>query len=159
MSRDPKTQPSTPRNLASALQRLVPPIYSAAVERPFVKGSFFKFDSTGCIHRPTEVFEAMMEGLLNEQEMQAIMYHKMVCWKCNETFAALRLQFERRIMTETRQAGRERRSKQQSSEDGFRARQTQLHKRIIHLAIRGQRHSTNAMHRKPCAHRILHICS
>lgn len=84
------------RELGLRLKRLVPAIYSSNHPRPLVDGSVFRFDSTGCIARPREVFDAMMDGVLTRKEMEAICLHKMVCWKCNETLAAFRLQYEQR---------------------------------------------------------------
>ena len=73
---------------------------ASGLSRPFTKGSSFGFDATGCIFRPRDVFRALMRGDLSRQEIYAIGVHKMKCWKCNETFAALRLEADENMIQE-----------------------------------------------------------
>ncbi len=111
--------------LGRRLQQYVPAIYSRPIERPLVEGSAFRFNATGCIDRPLEVFNAIMSGLLSEDEMEAICLHRMVCWKCNETFAAYRLRFNQRALRRARQRRQQRNSKP-SDEGSFADKMTRF---------------------------------
>lgn len=67
---------------------------TAGIVRPLCEQSKFGFGADGCVYRPREAFQAMMRGRLSRPEIYAIGLHKMKCWKCKETFAALLQEFE-----------------------------------------------------------------
>lgn len=73
---------------------------TAGIARPLCDQSKFGFGADGCVHRPREVFQAMMRGRLSRREIYAVGLHKMKCWKCKETFAALLQEFEENMVQE-----------------------------------------------------------
>lgn len=82
------------RMLRQRLDELVPKDFVPRPRRPLARGSKYSFDETGCIANPRQVFQAIIDGALKSKELEMVLLHKLHCWKCNQTFAALRSDFE-----------------------------------------------------------------
>ncbi|MFO0835796.1 MAG: hypothetical protein U0638_12555 [Phycisphaerales bacterium] len=93
-NRNESTRIAGLRLLRQRLDELLPKGHSQVSGRPLVRGSQFSFDETGCVANPRQVFQAIMEGTIKSKEVEMVLLHKLHCWKCNQTFAALRSEFE-----------------------------------------------------------------
>ncbi|MCC6229974.1 MAG: hypothetical protein IT432_12205 [Phycisphaerales bacterium] len=95
------------RMLRQRLDELVPKDLVPRPRRPLARGSKYSFDETGCIANPRQIFQAIIDGTLKNKELEMVLLHKLHCWKCNQTFAALRSEFEETLRKRFTESSRE----------------------------------------------------